>query len=334
MQMLPGSHILVPLCFPLIVLSCCLGRITEVLCPRRRTNWDEVHEQQSAKVERRKPAPHPKGRRNLSKSDITLGTQPLNQLTKLPYELRMRIFQMVYSDNIIHVTFLSRRMIHDVIGVTDRTDCRNTRVIAPVEVGVRHDWPGGDVVEVWDDDDWTGGDDGIVQESHHAKLSLLFQTSRQIYRETISLIYNNNVFSIHSPLTLIYLHDYILLPQRFSSIRHLHLKWDRLRDWTLGHWTFRCHPDEIETWFRFWNMVARMKLLSLSLELTIWIPSRPYNLEADYMKPLLKVRGVRQAGVRLLAYNYGNNGFSITREEPEVEAELIRHWTSPSVSPV
>ena len=225
----------------------------------------------------------------------------------------MQIFQLVYSRNIIHLMHLPKCVFHDVIGVSDRMDNRGCRGIPPVKLDI--------------DRDWTGDEDRITAKGHHSKMSIaLAQTCHQIYSETIPLIYNSNVFSMHSPLTLVYLHDYILLPQRFFGIRHLHLRWDRLMDWSTES-RVQYPPHDRETWVRFWALVARLELLSLTLYMEIWEPSRPYGRETEFIRPLLKITGARQAGVQLV---YHENPIAASPVRlPQLERQVIERWTSP-----
>ena len=57
------------------------------------------------------------------------------------------------------------------------------------------------------------------------------QTRHTGYAEAISFLYNSNIFTMGYPLVLLYLKDYLLLPQRFAETRHLQLvPWIRFSD--------------------------------------------------------------------------------------------------------
>ena len=281
-----------------------------------RPSWEEEKLRQSEKTrkerlswnESRKPATLPRRRRNLSRDTPLCPTQPSCLFLKLPIELRLRIYRMVFSGSVIHLTNLAKRINHDVIDVMN---AGNGLDRVPVERDL-----------IFDQND---RDFHLVHMNHFSKLPLAFlQTCHQIYSEVTPLIYTNNVFSMHSVLPLIYFHDYTLLPQRFSAIRHLDLQW-HYQDFPAGSGHPRYPPYDDETWRRFWSVVAEMNLSSLSLWLVIEFSNREHNLDTDPVRPLLKVKGVKQAGIRLMR-QVGTG--PRTRRLYDLETEVMKQWTS------
>lgn len=151
----------------------------------------------------------------------------------------------------------------------------------------------------------------------------LLQTCHAIYKEAISVLYSHNIFSMSSPLVLLDLHDFVLRPQRFLAIRHLNL-----------HWIYHNHdpeddvppPYDPETWAKYWALVVRMKLDSLSLWISCFHGQDPISMNVSWVQPLLKVKGVKRVGVKLRQLEW-HMGPMETRLE-DMERAIEAQWTS------
>ena len=126
-----------------------------------------------------------------------------------------------------------------------------------------------------------------------------------------------------SPLVLLDLHDFVLRPQRFLAIRHLNL-----------HWIYHNHdpeddvppPYDPKTWAKYWALVVRMKLVSLSLWISCFHGQDPISMNASWVQPLLKVKGVKRVGVKLRQLEW-HMGPTETRLE-DMERAIEAQWTS------
>ena len=263
-----------------------------------------------ARVSRERTPSLPKLRYRLSQATLRNQPQPLSNLFyRLPLELRQRIYFFVYSDQVFHLSLLKNSIVHprlDIRGDSDDNTGSVPLIRPPKPLEDERGVP-------------------VLGQSDANSLALL-RTCHAIYSEAISLVYSLAVFSIDSPLTLVYMHDYTLLRQRFQAIRHLRLRWlydeFKHRDGYEGH-PFLCPPLDKGTWSRFWTLVAGMQLESLSVSLLHFGMVEDIDMERDWMRPLSKVKGVKEVGVRV--ENMTSLGVERLRS---VEDEILRRWTS------
>lgn len=244
---------------------------------------------EKARTLEQRPSPLPKARRNLSQTSLSLHPQPTCPLlTRLPPEIRQRIYVYVLGGRIIHLTHISKRIVHQQLEISEHqlNDEEPPTGEIPIQMPPNIEW-----------------DDELTRIPHRPQFSTvdlsLLQTCHAIYAEAIPSLYNSNTFSMASPLVLLYIKDYILLPQRFEEIRHLQLiPWVYFEN--PEHFTGRIHaPYDEKTWSNFWTVVAGMGLRSLGLWVEYWGKAEECCIDADWIKPLLKVKGVNEVGIQL-----------------------------------
>ena len=127
----------------------------------------------------------------------------------------------------------------------------------------------------------------------------LLLTCRQIYCEAIGTLYGNNTFRLYSPLILVYLNDLCLRPQHLQAIRHLTFEWVYMTDPMHFHGDSQ-KPYDWSTWERFWHIIAHsMNLDSLVAQIDYLEPNPAANVEGDWVKPILEVKGIRKARVSI-----------------------------------
>ena len=274
-------------------------------------------EQQRA-VEQR-PSGLPTSRSNLSQASFTTHPQPSCPLfTSLPPEIRQRIYTYALGGSIIHLTHVSKRIVCQRLGITDH------------QINDDDEPPTGSLpLQMPPNIEWEDELNRIPKPGQFSSLPLsLLQTCHAIYAEAIPVLYNSNTFSMSSPLVLLYLKDYVLLPQRLNEIRHLQLvPWVYFHNPEL-HIKRIYEPFDKETWPRFWDTVAEMDLMSLGLWVEYWGigDSVDSSLTADWVRPLTKVRGVRDVGIQLQL----RVGAFDTRRLQGLEEEIEKLWRSRS----
>ncbi len=259
-----------------------------------------------------RPSPLPPARRKISQSSLATHFQPLSPLfTKLPPEIRQKIYELVLGGSVVHLVHSKRRItVHHRSEVVEDFD--------------HEEQVGSAAIQEIPYLDWNSGNNELptLDLSSQQSLSLL-RTCHAIYTEAISVLYTSNVFTVSSPLVLIYLHDYILLPQRFSEIRHLNLYWTYFT--TPGHFCGRIYaPYDKETWTRFWDLVAGMSLRSLGIRLEYWGSDEGRSMEAGWIQPLLKIKAINRVGLKI---EHRVGPWTYMRLS-EMERKIQKQWTT------
>ena len=149
--------------------------------------------------------------------------------------------------------------------------------------------------------------------------------SHAVYAEAQPVLYSSNIFSLTSPLVLLYLKDYVLRPQHFAQIRHV-----QLFPWVYfsnpAQHVGRIHePYDSQTWPRFWSVVAEMRLSRLGLWLEYWGKVDDCTVASDWIKPAFMVSGVEEVGIhiqhRVTAWKW--------ERMHKLEEALEKTWTNP-----
>lgn len=269
---------------------------------------------EKARVIEQRPSPLPPSRKNLSQTSLILHPQPSCPLfTTLPPEIRQRIYDYVLGGGIIHLTHISKSMKCTYLDSTER------------QINDEEPPTGKFPLQMPANLDWEDERNRIPKGGQFSSLSIsLLQTCHAIYAEATPILYKSNNFSMASPLVLRYLKDYTLRPQRLAEIRHLQLvPWVYFDDPELhlkrGH-----EPYDKETWLNFWAIVAEMDLMSLGLLVEYWGKEEDCTLDADWIQPLLKVKGLKSVGIQL---QFRASAWD-TRRLRSLEEEIERVWTS------
>ena len=228
-----------------------------------------------------RPDPLPPYRLNLSNSSINKpsasNSEICSLLTRFPFEIRRRIYEFTLGGNrlLLHHEHKHIKLRSEIIPLDPPSWASEYR-------NYRHD----EAHQV------SGG----IQ---HLPGFPLLLTCRQIYMEAVSILYDENIFDLDSPLILVYLAERCLRPQRLKAIRHLGLNWRYFDD--PGHFTEKIHePYDFETWEKFWNIVAfRLNLQSLNVRLEYVGESHRLNLDGNWVQPMLKVKDIGQAQITI-----------------------------------
>ena len=275
--------------------------------------------EEKARVLGQRPSPLPTSRKDLSQTSLSINSQMSCPLfTYLPLEIRQRIYVYVLGGSIIHLTHISKRIVSHRLSLTDHqiNDEEPPTGKIPLQMPPTLDWQG-----MWDERHCIPRGD----QASSTVLSLL-QTCHAVYKEASPVLYNSNTFSMSSPLVLLYLKDYVILPQRFAEIRDL-----QLVPWVFfdnpEHHLRKVHePYDNATWPRFWDVVAEMNLRSLGLWVEYWGRETDCTIDAPWIQPLLKVRNVKSVGIQLQL----RAGAWDTRRLRDLEDRIQDLWTSSS----
>lgn len=201
----------------------------------------------------------------------TSTTPPCSFLTKLPLEIRLQIYEYVLGGNLLHLIQVPRRIAH--------VRCRREKFSDPLREcrpALR-----------------TPLNPRLCQVSN-GNLALL-KTCRQIYRESIEVLYACNAFDVNDLTTFVFFARSIL-PQRLASITALHLSWDLTSNvWRHGH------VNNHQVWKTFWRVVAEEMhgLRDLVLRLKRGNPGVKISRYEPWVRPMCDVRGLRTARVEV-----------------------------------
>ncbi|KAL8771394.1 MAG: hypothetical protein Q9194_004895 [Teloschistes cf. exilis] len=267
----------------------------EVRENRQKRAWAKERKQ----ILKWRPNPLPETRLNLSQDFLVSPSTvpPTCALLSLPFELRQSIYENALGESILLLS-------------NNYGKIRIHRTLPPHCVTWSSDGP---------KYKWNMETADFESRSGFPTYRLLL-TCRQIYVEAIDILYSKNVFNLDSPLMLIHLKDLSFLPQRFHKIRHLSLSWTYMTD--PAHFNGSIHePYDWATWERFWKIIAHdMRLVSLSANIGYIGDRHGLNMEGDWMKPILEVRGLREAKI---CVRWLNTVFT-SEQQPELASSLTQ----------
>ena len=199
-------------------------------------------------------------------------TPPCTFLTKLPLEIRLHIYEYVLGGNLLHLVQLPRRVAHGRCRCEKPSDpLRNCRPALRTPLNP-----------------WLGR----VSNGNVA----LLMTCRQIYRESIEVLYARNAFDVNDLTTFVFFARSIL-PQRLASITTLHILWD-LTSNALRRYE---HVNNHQVWKTFWRVVADEMhgLRELVLHLKRGNQGVKISRYEPWVRPLCYVRGLRSVRIEL-----------------------------------
>ncbi len=221
-------------------------------------------------------------------------------LERLPFELRLRIYEYALGGQTIHLVHLrndsvqwpfqaSSPMITSMIGA-------NWDPLKP--------------------DPW---------EPPIISLALLL-TCRQIYSEAADVLYSSNFFATDNIRVFIHLAENCRCPQRLLAIKHLQVSitwrfFPLLASYTGQKGDYNGYYDSA-TWRRFWHLVANdMRLTSLGIDVDSFGAEENLSVDAEWVKPILQVKGIRYPKV---AIRPAGRSFEMFREQAEsFQQELL-----------
>ncbi|KAL8994268.1 MAG: hypothetical protein Q9169_005703 [Polycauliona sp. 2 TL-2023] len=204
--------------------------------------------------------------RNLSDSSLVPPSNPQPSFLRLPVELRLAIYTMAMGNQRLELKHVSKHIV-----LQER-----------LEVEVVY-FPPGIMTKKKKLVDWN-------MQLYHLSLPL---TCRQIYRETIDLLYSSNTFALDEPHALINLTTCCLPPQRLQAIKNLEVTWKQPDPDPMDDSVY----DEI-AWQECWTLIAtKLKLSSLKVRVRIafrLLYDAPDCSKSnhDWIKPLLLLRDI------------------------------------------
>ena len=209
---------------------------------------------------------------------VSRGSTSCYFLEHLPLELRLRIYEYALGGQTIHLVHM-----------------RNDSVQWPFESAspmitsmIGADW---DPLKA---DPW---------EPPIISLALLL-TCRRIYNEAADILYSSNFFATDNVRVLMYLAESCLSPQRLLAIRHLQVSitWrflPLLASYNGERGVSNGFYDS-STWRRFWQLIAQdMRLTGLSVDIDYFGQDENLALDAEWVKPILEIKGIRYPNVTI-----------------------------------
>ena len=203
-------------------------------------------------------------------------------LTKLPPEIRYRIWQYVLSGRVIRLRFGPlKRVVHD------HFDCHlDFATPTMFQLSRSH-------LNLYYDVTGVGILHGVDQKRYGLETSIaLLRTCRLIHVEASQVLYEQNIFFIESPDVLLHLRD---TRHFLDQIRHLRLFLSKSHCW----WLRRDNTKLESVWERIWDIIAGLELVSLGVHLLCCHDEFPEQFETPYISPLLKIKGMASAQITI-----------------------------------
>ncbi|KAL8850832.1 MAG: hypothetical protein Q9221_004246 [Calogaya cf. arnoldii] len=235
-------------------------------CSWDRKDHVDWREQRGRKHQlKQRPSCPPRSRKNLSQSSLISSTNGLPPFLRLPVELRLAIYNIVIADHRFELKHVPKHIVLQQRLEMKVVDVRGGGVMAKQVVK------------------WN-------RKLYHLSLPL---TCRQIYRETIDLIYSSNTFAFDDPHVLVNLVTCCLPPQRLPALRNLEVTWKQ-PDIYYDPTTDKLY-DKI-AWEECWTFIrTKLRLSSLKVHLRIAHTSRTQNhpgSNCDWVEPMMSLRNV------------------------------------------
>ncbi|KAL8903297.1 MAG: hypothetical protein Q9171_007450 [Xanthocarpia ochracea] len=211
-----------------------------------------------------RPSQLPQRKRNLSELSLVSSTNAIAPFLRLPPELRLVIYDLVMGNNRFELAHVPKHIV-----LQTRLELEVVQVRSGAMVKRVLNWN---------------------KQLYHLSLPL---TCRQIYRESIDLLYSSNTFAFDDPHVLVNLATFCLPPQRLHAIRNLELTW---RQPDIDHNPmFDPEYDKI-AWEECWTVITnKLHLSFLKVYLSIAYQARlrdhPESVH-DWVQPLLLLKQV------------------------------------------
>ena len=211
-----------------------------------------------------------------SSSTYTPAPAPLSPLLRLPFELRIHIYELALGGNILNLRHKHCRVAHLRLS----TSCPPP----PLFHGVSETHP-------------------FLSPNQFSTTGLpLLLTCRSIYRDAIRLLYTSNTFFVSDLGVLIHWADPPLLhPRRFADIRDLSVRWVYYSD--PQHFVgSAAAPYDWRTWSTFWEIVATQMSGLKRLELRMEYMGRreEVGVEAEWVRAMMGVGRIKEVAVEIV----------------------------------
>lgn len=213
--------------------------------------------------------------------------QLMSPLLRLPLELREMIYKAVLGDSTMHMILKENKLGHLRCKAPSPMECPlglNGRTLSRECC-----WGNVDSANIWAPKSGTN-------EPTDGNIIPFLQTCRQIYSESISLLYSTNTFSF-SDLDCIRYFSMTTLPHRFSLLQTIDLEWcmswpiyDPIAQNLLLVNPALYPPNDEATWEDTWRIIAAMPNLKfVRVSLLYFDGFRDPGCEEKMLAPLRKV---------------------------------------------
>jgi len=233
------------------------------------------------------------------------GTSPF--LTKLPLELRQKIYRYALGDQLIHILLTPRRISHITCAGLTPTDLE--RACCP---SVLHR--------------------GITQPTTipHSEINAsLLRTCRQIYSEALPLFYSTNAFDFDD-LSAFNIFAATIPGPGLAVIKTLHLNWYTTFPPLQSSATVSPEnaPYDDSTYLRFWRTVAQQMPALREFRFGIsdrWGVAR-FDVGDPWTRPVKEVRGLKVFELRVVRSSPDPSSWTWRPDGMERFAEELKGW--------
>jgi hypothetical protein len=219
----------------------------------------------------------------------SLGNQRCSPLLSLPTEIRLRIYEYVFGNGIIHLVRTNSRVAHFRCRSPDGAPCANRWYGCPASARVLPTLPGRP------EGSYPHHNENLLACLTSADFEIL-RTCRQIYAEAIHIPYSQLTFDIDELSTWIFFCRSIP-PEHLARVRSLHITLTTLAAVPLE--TMRPAPSAVH--IEFWALVAFAMPALVHLRLCynyVYVRREFHRLHLDrrwpnWVLPILNIRGLR-----------------------------------------
>lgn len=235
-------------------------------------------------------------------------------LTKLPPEIRERIWQYALGGKVIRLRLEPGKFLHfwNYFESGIPISKINSRHFSQSHLDLYYDHQGV----------------GVLRGVDHSKNGYeipagLLRVCRVIYLEASHILYRQNIFFMESDAVLLNLREHHVSRKIYTGIRHLRLGLSCPRiERTRG-----AHEPPSE-WERLWAAVAGLELASLGVHMVYSYDVFSIGIEAPAMLPLLDVRGVDVVHLVI------RSSSKASIRKFDLEEEIKQQWQRPaSITP-
>ncbi|KAL9129639.1 MAG: hypothetical protein Q9217_001957 [Psora testacea] len=251
----------------------------------KRSKWTPIYWQTPEPLELRRH------HQNLSNATIchTRNAQSL-LLRALPFEIRLRIYEYVFSHPPLRYPLADSDQNAQVRGLLDASHF-------PINCIWRGRLPGRLIaqppIQLNDQADFSFGS----QQNYAPHRLAILKTCKQTYAEAVDLFYSQPTFLVQDTPVLFDLFS-TLLPQRLASIRNLQLhfllRWPDIPSWWANP---KSSPDNAVLWSSIWESIAQkmtgLQDLTLYIRQFTWSPKPNAETERRVLAPLMLLRSLK-----------------------------------------
>jgi hypothetical protein len=242
---------------------------------------------------------------SLSYTIDSWGTSPF--LTKLPLELRQKIYRYALGDHLIHILLTPGRITH--IRCTSPTPPDLERTCCPSVLN------------------HVTTQLTLIPPSEIT--ALLLRTCRQIYTEALPLLYSTNAFDFDD-LSTFNIFAATMPRPGLAAIKTLHLNWFTTFPPLQSPDTVSLEnaPHDDGTYLQFWRTVAQhmpaLSELHVGIKDTAWVTR--FDVGDPWVRPIKEVRGLKVFELRVVTTEQDPSLWGWRPDQVEGFAEELKGW--------